>query len=82
MAKTILVALMGPEPDHILNGQRSEGARGRWDPRTLGLDRRTPHRRPFGPQILYRCLESNSPQHSERNCRDRFIEAPASHRAS
>ena len=29
MAKTILVALMG-EPDHILNGQRSEGARGRW----------------------------------------------------
>ena len=30
MAKTILVALMGPEPDHILNGQRSEGARGRW----------------------------------------------------
>ena len=29
MAKTILVALMGPEPDHILNGQRSEGARGR-----------------------------------------------------
>jgi len=28
MAKTILVALMGPEPDHILNGQRSEGARG------------------------------------------------------
>ena len=28
MAKTILVALMGPEPDHILNGQRSEGVRG------------------------------------------------------